>query len=52
MKKTITICDLCIDIGLEVLATHRYMAEDGEDYDLCPDCHETVKEMGLNTWKI
>ena len=53
MRKRITVCDLCIDLGLDVIATHRYQAGDGELYDICPECLMKVKEIEhLEYWKL
>ena len=51
-RVVINVCDLCLELGDEKKATHRYTAADGVTYDICKDCLELVKESGLEHWEI
>jgi len=52
VRRAIYLCDPCLDLGDEVVATHRYTANDGDTYEICGKCKELVEGSDLRVWKI
>lgn len=46
------ICDLCWELGDIKIAVGKYMAGDDNEYYICEDCEEKVKEAKLPITKL
>ena len=52
MQKTIDFCDVCIESGEEVIATHKYLGDGDVVYYCCGKCLKDVKAAKLKFWEI